>query len=333
MTFQITVEGTDIRIPCEDNESVLEAVQRAGYEIPYSCRKGICAICEGRLVAGEAAVGGTGPVRILRDQQDAVLLCQTWPRSDLTVAPRRIERYDPAARKSLTANVFRLARPTSDVAILSLRFPAGIKVKFRAGQYLQIVLPDGARRSYSMASTPAEKDGVQLHVHRVPGGRFSEDVLATLKPGDKLQIELPFGDFYLREDSDKPIIFLATGTGFAPIKSIIEDSFKRGCARRMTLYWGGRTESDLYSADLVRKWADDHSTFGFVPVLSRAEADWSGRRGYVHEQVLADFPSLASHEVYACGNPLMTDACRKEFTVRAGLPPEQIFCDAFVESG
>jgi CDP-4-dehydro-6-deoxyglucose reductase/3-phenylpropionate/trans-cinnamate dioxygenase ferredoxin reductase subunit len=330
MTFQIAVHGRDISFPCEDNESVLEAAQRAGYEIPYSCRKGVCATCEGRLVAGEAAVTGTG---VVRGDRDNVTLCQTRPRSDLVIAPKRIERYDPLARKTVLATVFRISRPAPDVTIAHLRFPAGIKVKFRAGQYLQVLMDDGQRRSFSMANSPAEKDGVQLHIRRVPGGRFSDSVASALKPGDKVRLELPFGDFFLREESDKPILFVATGTGFAPIKSIAEDALKRGCRRHMRLYWGARSESDLYLSELPRRWVDEYSNFSFVPVLSEPADGWSGRRGLVHQAVLEDFSSLAGHQVYACGNPLMTDACRKEFVARANLPADEIFCDAFVVGG
>lgn len=322
MTYRVAVLGTDYAFPCEEGETILNAAQKAGFEIPYSCRKGACNSCEGRVVSGEiagTAVNGTGEA----------LLCMARPRSDLEVAPKRIERFDPAARKTVLASVFRLSRPAPDVTIVHLRFPAGTKVKFRAGQYLQVLLDDGERRSFSMANSPAEKDGAQLHIREVPSGRFSQGVVSRLKTGDKLRVELPFGDFFLREDSDKPVIFVATGTGFAPIKSIIEDALKRGCTRELHLYWGARCEADLYFADLPRAWAAEYPNVTFIPVLSEPDAGWTGRAGLVHRTVLDDYPSLAGHQVYACGNPLMTDACRKDF-VAAGLPPAEIFCDAFV---
>ena len=183
-----------------------------------------------------------------------------------------------------------------------------------------------------MANSPAEKDGVQLHIRQIPDGRFSSGIVSGLKVGDKLKVELPFGDFFLREDSDKPVVFVATGTGFAPIKSILEDALKRGVARKADLYWGARSERDLYLADLPRRWADEFPNFRFIPVLSDGEDEWNGRRGLVHEAVLADFPSLDGHQVYACGNPLMTDSCRRNFVALAGLPAGEIFCDAFVAS-
>lgn len=330
MSFRVTIEGTEIAFPCEADESVLDAAQKAGYELPYSCRKGVCATCEGKIVAGEALVSGEGPTHVVSGERDGVPFCKTWPRSDLAITPKRFERLNPEARKTVPAKVYRLARPSHDVVVLNLRFPAGVKVKFRAGQYLQVIMDDGERRSFSMANPTSEKDGAQLHIRQVPGGRFSDAIVSGLKVGDSLRVELPFGDFFLREDGEKPILLIATGTGFAPIKSIVEDALKRGVRRPMTLYWGARTQADLYMAELPMRWAAQHPFFTFVPVLSEGGADWRGRRGLVHEAALADYPDLSGHQVYACGNPLMTDACRRQFVALRGLPENEIYCDAFV---
>ncbi|RTL56832.1 MAG: 2Fe-2S iron-sulfur cluster binding domain-containing protein [Rhodocyclaceae bacterium] len=330
MNYQIAVEGTEFSFPCDSNESILDAAQKAGFELPYSCRKGVCASCEGRLVTGQVLVGGENPDRILDGAHDGLPFCKTWPLSDLLIAPKRIEKIDPSARKTITATVFRVLRPTPDVTLLHLRFPAGNKVKFKAGQYLQVLMDDGQRRSFSMANPPAEKDGVQLHIRQVPGGRFSEGVVSSLCGGDKLTVELPYGDFYLREESSKPILFVATGTGFAPIKSMIEDALRQGTSRDMILYWGARKAQDLYLASLPMRWAEEVENFTFIPVLSDPEPDWVGRTGLVHKAVLEDHPSLIAHQVYACGNPAMTTACREDFTKLAGLPVSEIYCDAFV---
>src|SRR5713226_7728408 len=241
MTFTVSVDASDIEFPCETGETVLDAAERAGYSLPYSCRKGVCATCEGDLRRGEVAVGS----RHFAGPSDDVLLCQARPRSNVLIHPRRIQRRDPDARKTVTAKVYRINRPVDDVAILQLRFPAGIRAKFLAGQYLRIKMPDGDTRNFSMANPPHESDGVQLHIRHVPGGRFSEGVLAELRPGDTLDVELPYGDFHLRPDSDKPVVCLATGTGFAPLKSIVEDLIKRGNKRPVHLYWGGRRARGL----------------------------------------------------------------------------------------
>ena len=332
MTYQIRISDHDISFACAPDETVLDAAERAGYAIPYSCRKGACNTCEAALVAGTAALGGhSGPVE---GPLDAVLLCRTRPQSDLEIRPQRIDKSGPPARKTLEASVYRLTRPTPDVAVVQLRYPAGNRMKFQAGQYLQVILADGSRRSFSMANPPQDSDGVQLHIRHVPGGAFSEGVLAGLKTGDRLKLELPFGDFFLREEAgDAPVILLATGTGFAPVKSMVEDAAKRGLKRPMRLYWGARRQADLYMPELPQKWAARHPWFTFTPVLSEPEDGWTGRRGLVHQAVLEDFGDLAASAVYACGNPMMIAEARRAFTAEAGLPATAFHCDAFVPSG
>src|ERR1700759_5024278 len=233
MSFQIAVEDSQIAFACEAGETVLDAAERGGYSLPYSCRKGICSTCDADLRQGSVDLGGKankGPRR-------AGPLCQAKPYSDILIRPKRISRHDPAARKTIPANVFRVTRATDDVYTLMLRFPAGIRARFKAGQYLRVKMPDADTRNFSMANAPCESDGVQLHIRRIPGGQFSEGVLARLRKGDKLSVEIPFGEFFLRTGTDRPIICLATGTGFAPIKSIIEDIFVRGNSREVRLYW------------------------------------------------------------------------------------------------
>ena len=326
MMFSIRIANTDIAIPCETGETVLDAVERAGYSIPYSCRKGVCSTCEGVLLQGSAKVG----YEFVEGLREAVLLCRAKPTTDVAIAPKSIEKRDPLVRKRIRANVYRLRRPTTDVTILQLRFPAGTRAKFRAGQYLRVIMPDGDSRNFSMASPPQQSDGAELHIRHVPGGRFSETVLASLTTTDKLDIEIPFGDFFLRERHPKSIILAATGTGFAPIKSIVEDMIKRGIRRPTRLYWGARGESDLYMPDLVAKWTMHANWLHIMPVLSEAGANWPGRRGLVHCAVLADVLDLSTYQVYACGNPLMIDAARANFVQAGKLPDKEFYADPFV---
>jgi len=328
MSFQVRVADHDIAFACAANESVLDAAERAGFSIPYSCRKGVCHTCEGTLVAGEVQVRS----RLVAGRSSAVLMCQARPRSDVEVAVRRIEPSVPPLRKTLTASLYRLARPTPDVSVLTLRFANGVRAKFQAGQYLQVLLPDGDRRNFSMANPPHDNDGVELHIRRIAGGRFSEAVLARIGPRDKLVVELPFGQFFLRE-TEMPAILLATGTGFAPIKSIVEDASRRGNSRPMRLYWGGRRRDDLYMLDRVAKWVERVPWLSFVPVLSQAGSQWKGRTGLVHRVALEENPDMREVEVYACGNPLMIAAARKDFAREAGLPEARFYADAFVPSG
>jgi NAD(P)H-flavin reductase/ferredoxin len=330
MSHEVRVAGTGIVFGCEPDETVLDAAERAGFAIPYSCRKGVCSTCEGGLTAGSADVRGRGP---LDGPAAAVLLCRTRPRSDIEIAPQRIGRSEPPARRTVEAKVHKVTYPVADVAVVQLRFPAGVRAKFRAGQYLTVALPDGDSRNYSMANPPHQNDGAVLHVRRVPGGRFSGPLLDGLAKGDALTVELPFGEFVLDPDSDRPAVLVATGTGFAPVKSIVEDQIKAGGRRRMHLYWGARRHEDLYLADLPARWAERHDWFSFTPVLSAPGAGWAGRTGRVHRAVLADHPDLRGHDVYACGNPAMTEAARTELVGEAGLPAGRFLSDAFVPSG
>jgi NAD(P)H-flavin reductase/ferredoxin len=329
MTFTVSISQSDITFGCETGETVLDAAERAGYSLPYSCRKGVCSSCEGSLRDGVVRVGAG---EIAAPKAD-VLFCQAKPLSDILIDPKRIERHDPEARKTIGASVYRMTRPVDDVAILQLRFPAGVRARFKAGQYLRIAMPDGDTRNFSMANPPHQSDGAQLHIRRVPGGRFSEGVLATLRPGDRLEVELPYGDFYLRTGSDRPIVCLATGTGFAPLKSMIEDLIKRGNKRPVRLYWGGRRRQDLYLAELAAKWATRVTWFAVTPVLSEPDADWQGAAGLVHHAVLKDRSDLSGAQVYACGNPLMIRHARRDFETSARLPADQFFADPFVPSG
>jgi NAD(P)H-flavin reductase/ferredoxin len=329
MTFRITAGGGTLGFDCEAGETVLEAAERAGFALPYSCRRGACSTCEAELCGGTVTSGQeqlVGP-------NGAVLLCRAKPQTDIVIRPKRIERHDPAARKTITANVYRISLPADDVVMLMLRFPAGVRARFKAGQYLRISMPDGDTRNFSMANGPRESDGVRLHIRRIPGGHFSENMLARLKKGDKLKIELPYGEFFLRTGSDKPIVCLATGTGFAPVKAMLEDLIDRGNARSVRLYWGGRREKDLYLTDLPRRWEARLGWLKYIPVLSEPAADWRGATGLVHDAVLRDVPDLSGWQVYACGNPVMIRSARRDFQTLGGLPGDQFFADPFVSSG
>jgi NAD(P)H-flavin reductase/ferredoxin len=325
MTFQISVAGTDYRFPCEPNEAVLDATQRAGLEIPYSCRKGVCGTCKGRVVSGEVRAYSGDALGAAERGAGQVLFCQARPRSNLVIEPRSISKADPFARKTLDARVFRMTKMADDVMLVHLRYPAGQRVRFKAGQYVSILLDDGERRDFSMANPPQESDGVQLHVRLVQGGAFTTYVFEKLKRGDRMRVEAPHGSFVLRE-SEKPILFVAGSTGFAPIKSMIEDAFTKGIDRDMTLYWGARQRPGLYS-DLPDKWAAEHPRFRYIPVISDV-AEPGFRHGLVHQAVLEDHPSLAEFQAYVCGVPALIRAARKDFRA-AGLPVREFFIDAF----
>lgn len=330
MSFLIAIADKDISFDCAKDETVLDAAERAGYAIPYSCRKGVCSSCAGAIVSGQAVVRGrgacTGPA------QD-VLLCQARPQSDLVVAPTRIRSADIIERKTFTVKVRKIERPAADVAVLHLRLPIGRRAIFQAGQYLRVLMRDGDSRNYSLANPPQKNDELELHIRHVPGGKFSESVLAGLAKANTLDIELPYGEFALSDNSDRQAILIATGTGFAPIKSMIENVIRHGEARSIHLYWGANREGDLYMTDLLAEWAAAHAWFQYTPVVSSPGPSWSGRTGFVHRAVMSDYPDMAALEVYACGAPAMIDAAQRDFLNHAGLPRDAFFSDAFVPTG
>jgi CDP-4-dehydro-6-deoxyglucose reductase len=215
--------------------------------------------------------------------------------------------------------------------IIHLKLPANERLMFIPGQYVDILLKDGSRRSFSMANAPHDDEFMQLHVRHVPGGAFTDHVFKTMKERDILRFEGPFGTFFLREESAKPIVLVASGTGFAPIKSLVEAALKKGVSRPMTLYWGGRRPKDLYLNLLPVRWAAEHPGFKYVPVVSDAppEDGWKGRTGFVHRAVMQDFPDLSGHQVYACGVPVMVDSARRDFTGECRLPENEFFADSF----
>lgn len=330
MTYKISVTGEDISFECGEDETVLDAAERAGYTIPYSCRKGVCATCEGGISSGEAMVRGQG---LCKGGETGVLLCQARPLSDLEIAPTRIRKVEPVSRKIFDAKVRKVVCPTADVSIIHLRFPIGNRSVFTAGQYLRVLMSDGDSRNYSMANPPYQNDGVELHIRHVPGGKFSESILADLEKGAILNLEFPYGEFTLSDNDKQPAILIATGTGFAPIKSIVEHQIRQGGSRSMHLYWGANTEADLYMQELPEKWAKNHDWFTFTPVISSPSKDWSGRTGLVHLAVQEDYSDMSELEIYACGAPVMIDAARKDFCSGAKLNEAAFFSDSFVPSG
>lgn len=332
MTFTISVKDAGVAFDCEPEQNVLDAAEAAGWAIPYSCRKGICDSCVGTLTTGELEVPGKGNVCGPAE----VRLCRARPMSDVEIVPRRIEHRAPPVRKQLISAVHRVRRPNDGVTILDLRYPIGRRTPFRAGQFVNIILPDGDTRPYSMANSPQHNDLLQLHIRTEPGGQFSDRILRSLRFQDPLEIEAPFGDFVVDDPvnpdtpTGDPIILLATGTGFAPMRSIILDHVARRLARPIHLYWGARTIDDLYLFETVTAWTRRYSRLRFTPVLSRPHPGWEGATGWVQEAVLADHPDLTKHQVYACGSEAMTVSAAELLARERDVAPERFHADAFV---
>ena len=336
MPHRVTLKPSGHSFEVPDDKTVLQAGLDAGYELPYSCREGVCRTCRGTVSEGTVDYGHVSP-RYLSEEDKAkgyALLCQAKPLADLVVEVRELAGLHGIRPKMLPARVERLERAAPDVAILGVKLPANASFKFVAGQYVDFLLKDGKRRSYSIANPPndAGVGALEFHIRETPGGLFTQQVFGALKVRDLLRFEGPLGTFYLREDSDKPIVMVASGTGFAPIKAICEYAFGKGIeARRpITLYWGCRAKRDLYMLDVPRSW--QRPGFKFVPVLSdpTTECQWTECTGFVHRQVMADFPDMAGVQVYACGAPVMVEAARRDFSAQCRLPAEEFYADSFI---
>ena len=328
----VTIQPSGHQFRVEEGEAVLAAALRQGFVLPYGCKNGACGSCKGKILSGSVDYG-VYQHKALTDEEKAqgkALFCQAKPLSDLVIEARTIGAAKDIPVKTLPCRVQKMERVTDDVMILGLKLPANERLQFLPGQYLEFLLKDGSRRSFSMGNAPHDDELIQLHVRHVPGGQFTDHVFGKMKERDILRFEGPHGTFFLREDSAKPIVFVASGTGFAPIKSIIEHALNKGIARPMTLYWGGRRPRDLYLRALASSWAEQ-GKLQYVPVISDAlpEDAWTGRTGFVHRAVMEDFPDLSDHQVYACGVPIMVDSARRDFIARCKLPEDEFYADSF----
>jgi CDP-4-dehydro-6-deoxyglucose reductase len=317
-------------------ETLLDAALRQGIGLPYGCRNGACGACKGILRSGELAYGDYQE-RALHPSEKAAgkaLTCCTKPLGDIVFEVRELSGAKDIAIRTLPARVEKVERPAEDVAVLKLKLPAGERLQFLAGQYIDILMKDGKRRSFSMGNAPHDDTFLELHVRKSPGGAFSRYVFEEMKERAIIRFEGPLGTYYLREDSDKPMIFVAGGTGFAPIKAQIEHAFHHGVERPMVLYWGVRALRDLYMPDLPIEWQKAHPNFTYIPVISDPlpEERWQGRTGLVHQAVLDDFDDLSGYQVYACGAPGMTDVAKETFVRQRALPEDEFYSDAFTPS-
>ena len=331
MAHQVTLQPSGHCFSVADNATILEAALDAGINLPYGCKNGACGACKGKVVAGQVDLGIAQDSALPADERVAgmALFCCATPLSDLTLEVREVNAARDIPVKTLPCRVQQLERIADDVMVIRLKLPTNERMQFLAGQYIEFLLADGKRRAFSLASPPHADDLLELHVRYVPGGNFTDHVFHKMKVKDIMRIEGPLGSFFLREDSTKPIILLAGGTGFAPLKGLVEHALHIGIQRPMQLYWGARDRAGLYMNALAEQWAAENG-IAYTPVLSAPAASdgWTGRTGLVHEAVLADHPDLSAYQVYACGAPVMCEAALKDFTAH-GLPKEEFFADVF----
>jgi CDP-4-dehydro-6-deoxyglucose reductase len=328
-SVRIEPHGRTLRV--REDQSVLEIALAAGLNLPHSCRSGHCASCKARLLSGEIHYpnGRTAGLTAQEAQAGHVLLCQARPRSDLRVEARVIANASEAEIKTLPCRIARMQLLAPDVMQVFLRLPAVEPLQFRAGQYLDVLLDGGKRRSFSIASPPHDSDQIELHVRHVPGGGFTSQLFEKLNAGTLLRIEGPLGQFIYR-DSVAPALLIAGGTGFAPIKSMLRHALEKGTTRELHVYWGARHSVDLYEEKALLEWTRAFPNLRFTAVLSEADVEEGAHRrtGLVHEAVLADYPDLAAFDVYAAGPPAMIEAIRATFLVR-GLAEDRLHFDSF----
>lgn len=332
MNYKIRLEPSGREFHAEPGETVLDAALREGLNLPYGCRNGACGACKGKVLSGTVHYGDEPPSALTPEEHAAgqALFCQAIPEGDLAIEAQEIGAATEIVVKTMPVRVARMERLAPDVMRLYLKLPATERLQFLAGQYLDILLKDGSRRGFSIANAPHDDAFVELHIRYVEGGRFTHHVFDQMKEKDILRIEGPLGSFFLREESKRPIILMGGGTGFAPLKGMIEHAFHSGLDRPMHLFWGVRAKRDLYLHELALSWAAQHPSFRYTPVLSdpQPEDQWQGATGFVHEAVFQTYPDLDAYQVYMSGPPAMINAAKTAFR-EYGLPDEHLFYDSF----
>ena len=331
--FSVLVQPSGRAFSVESSETLLAGGIRQGVGLPYGCKDGACGSCKCKKISG-TVVHGNHQEKALSAAEEAagmVLTCCATATSDLVLESRQVSLEGALPVRKMPARISSLVHASPDVIQLQLQLPASESFQYRAGQYLDVLLRDGARRSYSMANAPHTGPALELHIRHMPGGRFTDLVFGSMKERDIVRIEGPMGSFFLREDSNKPVVLLASGTGFAPIKALIEHMQERQITRPATLFWGGRRPHDLYMDDWVRAQCAVMPHLSYVPVVSDAlpEDKWQGRTGFVHQAVLEDMPDLSGYQVYACGAPVVVESAQRDFSDLAGLDEAEFFADSF----
>ena len=365
---KVLVQPSGREFTVATGQTVLAAALAAGITLPHGCKNGACGSCKGKVLSGGVhhRLHAEAALSAFEEAAGAALFCCAYPQTDLIIEARIAAALDGIVPHKMPGRIERITWAAKDVAILTVKLPASEHLQFRAGQYMDFILPNGVRRSYSIASMPGAEGPIEFHIRHMPGGTFTDALFGLSDPPVRergiLRLEGPLGTFFLRESDAEPIVLLASGTGFAPIKAIVETIFAKGIhrddpltgrfGRAVVLYWGARTRRDLYMHALPRRWEREQPNFRYIPVLSEPESEqqasaasslgggsqgdeepaqaWDGRTGFVHRAVMQDLPDLSGYQVYACGVPIMVQSAHRDFVAQCGLREENFFSDAFV---
>jgi len=332
MSYSVLIEPTKHTFTVDEGETVLDAAIRRSVTLPYGCRGGACGACKAEIVQGTVSYHNGLPRGLSAEDNNKgfALLCMAEPTSDLVIKSKEVMSSAEIQPKILPCRVQEKIQLNHDVCLVKLLLPKTERLQFFAGQYINFLLKDGKHRSFSLANAPHDDEYIELHIRHIPDGKFTGIVFEEMKEKDMMRIEGPFGSFYLREESTRPIILMAGGTGFAPIKGIIEHALKVGIQRPIHLYWGVRAKEDLYMHDLAVSWTKQNPLIRYTPVLSQPHEDdnWTGRTGFVHLAIMEDYPDLSKHEIYGSGSPVMVYAGKDEF-VKNNLDLDHYYSDAF----
>jgi len=329
MVYKCIILPSKLEFDLAENTTILQSALNAGIHLAYSCTSGRCGSCKAKLIEGKLKQSNSSEgISDQELQSGYVLTCAAIPESDILLEASYFPELQGIEPRIHPCKIESIEFPAEDVAILKVRLAPGDQIKYLPGQYVEFVEKE-FRRSYSIANIKETFAGLEFHIKRIPNGKFSEKIFDLANKNDLLRFKGPIGTFYYR-DNQSPVILIAGGTGFAPIKAIIEYMMTYDVRREIYLYWGASTTDGFYS-ELPVVWKDKIKNFKFIPVYSGDHSEWEGRRGLVHEAVLEDFKDLSKFDVYACGSPDMIKIIKEKF-VLCGLDYSRLYEDSFLFS-
>ncbi|MBC8519774.1 MAG: CDP-6-deoxy-delta-3,4-glucoseen reductase [Gammaproteobacteria bacterium] len=335
MSNRVQLQPSGKEFELSDGETILDGALAHGIGFPFGCQNGFCGACKAKVVSGEYEYQDEYNAQSLTEDElanDVVICCKAEAKSDLVVEVHELVAVEEIEVRTMPVKVSKIEHLAEDVIRLCLKQPEDESLQFLAGQYIEVILEGNRRRAFSIANAPHNNSEIELHLRRVDGGLFTPHVFNEMKEKDILRVEGPLGTFFLREDSANDLILVAGGTGFAPIKGMVEHAIEMGMDNHIKIYWGARGHDDLYLDSLAREWADSHENISYIPVLSAADESWSGRRGYVHEAVVEDHSDLSAVDIYMAGPPVMIDAGKSAFSA-LGLTADHLYFDSFEVAG